>query len=62
MELERRDVELCKAFQSIIKQGKFEIKGEAVAQCGGLFKWFMELDKKLEAAILAAPPKRKELE
>ena len=61
LKIEKRDVELCKAFQSIVKQGKFEIKGDAVSQCGGIFHWFMELDKKLSAAILPPETKRKDL-
>jgi len=60
--LDKKDVELCKAFQLIIKQGKFEIKGDAVTQCGGLFLWFSTLDKKIESAILEqSKPKRKDM-
>jgi len=61
LKIEKRDVELCKAFQSLIKSGVFEIKGEAVIQCGGLFNWFMNLDKKLEASIEKPATKRKDL-
>jgi hypothetical protein len=49
--LEPRDVDLCRAFLSVVKQGKFEIKGDAVSQVGMLFKWFNDLDKRIEETI-----------
>lgn len=52
LKFSKSDVELCRAFQSIVKQGKFEIKGDAVTKCGGIFSWFMQIDKKIEFAIL----------
>ena len=61
LKIEKRDVELCRAFQEIVKQGKFEIKGDAVSQCGGIFHWFMGLDKKLSGAIIPSETKRKDL-
>jgi hypothetical protein len=62
--LEKKDVEICRAFQNLIKQGKFEIKGDAITHCGSLFKWFLELDKRIEKTLEAPPPEtiRKDLD
>lgn len=49
--LEKQDVEICKAFASIIREGKFEIKGDAVQKCGALFSWFSTLDKRIEETL-----------
>jgi hypothetical protein len=62
--LEKQDIEFCRAFASIINQGKFEIKGDAVQKCGALFNWFSNLDKRIEETLKAPLPEtvRKELD
>lgn len=61
--LNRSDVEICKAFKTIVSKGKFEIQGEALMKVGAIFKWFEELDKRIEETIKQPPPEtiRKEL-
>jgi len=49
--LEKRDADLCRAFISIVKKGKFEIQGEALQQVGSLMSWFSTLDKKIEETL-----------
>lgn len=49
--LSKEDITICRAFMAIVKQGKFEIKGEALQQCGALFKWANDLEKRIELTI-----------
>lgn len=49
--LNKSDAELCRAFRSVINKGKFEIQGEACAKVGAMFKWFSDLDKRIEETI-----------
>lgn len=49
--LSKEDITICRAFMAIVKQGKFEIKGEALQQCGALFKWASDLEKRIELSI-----------
>lgn len=62
--LDKNDVALCKAFKSIVLEGKFEVQGKALAQVGALFRWIDDLDKRIEETIKAPPPEtiRKSLE
>lgn len=47
----KEDISLCRAFIAMVKQGKFDIKGEALQQCGALFKWASDLEKRIELSI-----------
>lgn len=55
MKLTKSDADICRAFQNVVKQGKFEIQGEAAQKVGLLFKWFSELDKRIEETIKDPP-------
>lgn len=55
LKLDKKDVELCRAMKAIINKGKFEIQGEALTQVGALFKWFSDLDKRIEETIKPEP-------
>lgn len=55
LKLDKKDVELCRAMKAIISKGKFEIQGEALTQVGALFKWFADLDKRIEETIKPEP-------
>lgn len=61
--LTSKDVELLRAFRSIILQGKFDVQGSACSQVGSLFQWFASLDKRLEETLKPPPPEaiRKEV-
>lgn len=61
--LNKRDVEMCRAFKGIIHKGKFEIQGEALMKVGAFFKWFEDLDKRIEETLKPTPPEtiRKEV-
>jgi hypothetical protein len=54
--LNKQDVEICRAFRNLIIQGKFEFQGSAIQQGGALFKWFADLDKRIEETLKPAPP------
>lgn len=49
--LTKQDADLCRALQAIVKKGKFEFQGEALAKAGAIFRWFQDLDKRIEASI-----------
>lgn len=46
------DLIKLKAFKSIVEQGDFQINGKAVVTVGVLFKWFLDLEKRIEAELL----------
>ena len=56
----REDLARYAALKKVIKQGEFEIHGEAVIAVASLFQWFDELGKVIEANI-QQPLKPKEL-
>jgi hypothetical protein len=62
--LTKSDADLCRAFRSIVLKGKFEVQGEALSKVGSLFRWFSDLDKRIEETLKAQPPEtiRKDLE
>lgn len=64
MKLTKADVEICKSFRSVVLQGKFDIQGAALIQAGALFRWFSDLDKRIEKTLEEPPPAaiRKDLE
>jgi hypothetical protein len=51
--LTKSDADLCRAFRSIVLKGKFEVQGEALAKVGSLFRWFSDLDKRIEETLKA---------
>jgi hypothetical protein len=61
--LTKRDAEMCRAFKSIIHKGKFEVQGDALTKVGAFFKWFDDLDKRIEKTLEPEPPEtiRKEV-
>lgn len=54
--LTKQDVEICKAFRSVVLQGKFEVQGEALAKVGALFRWFSDLDLRIDETLKPLPP------
>lgn len=54
--LSKRDADLCRAFRAIILKGKFEVQGEAMTQVGAMFRWFQDLDKRIEETLTPPPP------
>lgn len=56
--LEKKDADICRAFRSIINQGEFKVRGDAAVQLGLMFRWFADLDKRIEETIKQAslPP------
>jgi hypothetical protein len=63
MLLNQDDIKILRSFKAIVLKGQFTFSGDAVVQAGSLFKWFNDLEVKLEDAIKKEPPKtiRKEL-
>jgi len=53
--LNKSDVEICRAFKAIVKDANFDVKGEALSKLGALFRWFEELDKRIEETVKAPP-------
>ena len=53
--LTKEDADMCRAFKAIIHQGGFTMKGDVIIQCGTLFTWFQDLDKRIEETIKPLP-------
>lgn len=53
--LTKEDVKVAAALKSVVLQGKFEMKGDAVALAGSLFRWLDNLDKRIEETLKPAP-------
>jgi hypothetical protein len=49
--LEKKDADICRAFKAVVLKGKFEVQGEALAQVGAFFRWFSDLDKRIEETL-----------
>lgn len=54
--LTKKDADICRAFRSVVLQGKFEVQGEAARQVGLLFSWFSDIDKRIEETLKPLPP------
>jgi hypothetical protein len=48
LELKREDIEKLKMFKVLVRNAKFDLKGDAMVRCGSLMMWFEGLDTKLE--------------
>ena len=51
LEIKRDDVEKLKMFKVLVKNAKFDLKGDAMIRCGSLMMWFESFDTKLEHMI-----------
>ena len=51
LEFEDKDLELYMAFKSVIEQGDFKIKGNAVMGAASLFAWYLGIEGKIRGTL-----------
>ena len=49
--MDEQDLKMYKAFKSVVKQGDFNIKGDAVNAVSSLFQWFDLLEGKIATQV-----------
>lgn len=54
MKFEQEDIQRFKMFKSVLQKADFDIKGEAIITVATLYKWFNELEPKIELAVKAS--------
>lgn len=61
--LTKEDAAFARGLRSIIHQGAFTMKGDAVLKAAPLFQWLDTLDKRIEETVKEPPPEtiRKDL-
>lgn len=51
MEITKEDVNRLKMLKVLIKSANFDVKGEALPQCGAILNWFEGFDTKVEMML-----------
>jgi hypothetical protein len=49
--ISKEDIEMCRALSTVISQGDFEVKGNAVIKIAQIFNWFNGLEDKLNGVL-----------